>query len=62
MDANPVPDPVPAANHNGRPRIGHDGYLERVFAAFEEGHITEDEWKRADRAHRFVVAAAERAR
>jgi hypothetical protein len=28
-----------------------------VFAALERGHITEDEWQQADRAHRFVYAA-----
>jgi hypothetical protein len=27
-----------------------------VFAAFENGHITEEEWHQGDRAHRFVVA------
>ena len=35
--------------------IGDDGYLEHLFAAFENGHITEDEWHQADKAHRFVA-------
>jgi hypothetical protein len=39
---------------NGRPVPGDDGYLPFMFAAFEEGHITESEWTQADRADRFV--------
>jgi hypothetical protein len=45
---------------NGRPLIGDDGYLEPVFAAFEKGFVTEAEWKRAEKAHRFVVTARRR--
>jgi len=44
---------------NGLPRIGEDGYLERLFAAFEAELITESEWKQAERAHRFVKAATQ---
>jgi len=40
-----------------RPRIGDDGYLDLVFAAFEAGHVTEGEWRQADRAHRYVLLA-----
>jgi hypothetical protein len=39
---------------SAQPLIGDRGYLERIFAAFEAGHVTEDEWHHADRAHRFV--------
>jgi hypothetical protein len=38
------------------PLVGDEGYLEHLFAAFEKGHVTEDEWKQADRAHRLVLA------
>jgi hypothetical protein len=38
------------------PLVGDEGYLEHLFAAFENGHVTEEEWHQGDRAHRFVVA------
>ena len=38
-----------------RPLIGEPGYLERLFVAFESGHITESEWHQADHVHRSVV-------
>jgi hypothetical protein len=44
-----------------RPLIGDPGYLDHVFADFEAEHITEDEWKQADRAHRFVVSQRRKA-
>lgn len=40
---------------NGRPLPGDDGYLPRMFAAFEEGLITEGQWKQAEKAHRVAV-------
>ena len=43
---------------NGAPHIGDSGYLQRLFAVFEEDHITEAEWREAERAHRFVAARA----
>jgi AAA domain len=56
-----VPKPG-TTRSNGRARIGDDGYLERMFVAFEAGHIVESEWRQADLAHRLVRQAAERAR
>jgi hypothetical protein len=40
------------------PAIGDEGYLDHLFAALEQGLVTEGEWRQGDRAHRFVVAAA----
>ncbi len=60
-----VPDVSQARNRHGTnepgsdsgpPLIGDEGYLEHLFAAFENGHVTEEEWHQGDRAHRFVVA------
>ncbi len=39
-----------------RPKLGDDGFLERMYCALEAGLITEGEWHSADQAHRFVVA------
>jgi len=46
------------AREGARPLPGDDTYLPRMFAAFEDGHITEGEWKQAELAHRYVVRAA----
>jgi hypothetical protein len=48
-DGNPPP-------LNGKPLLGDEGYLELMFAAYEKGLVTEDEWGQAESAHRFVVA------
>jgi hypothetical protein len=41
---------------NGRAALpGDDGYLDRLFAAFEADHVTEQEWHQAERAHRLLV-------
>jgi len=50
-------EPGSSHSENGRSRMGADGYPASIFAAFEAGYITEDEWKQGERAHRFVVAA-----
>lgn len=42
---------------NGRPLIGDEGFLEHLFAAFEAGHVTEQEWHQAERAHRLLVGS-----
>jgi hypothetical protein len=58
---NPPNPPNPLAGEggeNGRPLVGDDGYLEHLFAAFEAGHVTESEWRRGERAHRFVERGA----
>lgn len=39
------------------PLPGDDHYLTHVYSAFENGHLTESEWRQADRAHRLVRRA-----
>lgn len=53
---NPPNPPNPSGRENGRPLVGDEGFLEYMYAALEAGVITEDEWHRADKAHRLVVA------
>ncbi len=53
------PNPSPADRGNGaRPLIGDEGYLEALYAAFEAGHVTEDEWTRISRLHQKLTEAA----
>jgi hypothetical protein len=49
---------APDSGAVGRPLLADDGYLDRLFKAFQDGHVTEGEWRQAERAHRFVVGAA----
>jgi hypothetical protein len=35
--------------------LGDDNFLDHLFAAFQAGQITEAEWHRGDRAHRFLT-------
>lgn len=54
-----VPVVVAGGTENGkndRPLMRDDGFLENLFAAFEAGHLVEEEWREAERAHRFLVA------
>ena len=39
------------------PCPGHDGYLEHLFAAFENEHLTEGEWKVGFELHKAAIAA-----
>jgi len=41
--------------------MGEEGYLGLVYAAFEAGQVTEDEWRQADRGHRFVLLVGDKA-
>jgi hypothetical protein len=45
------------ARRTANPLIGDEGYLPWLFAKLEAGLITEDEWHRADKAHRAAVVA-----
>jgi hypothetical protein len=56
----PVVPVAGGGSANRRPLPGDDGYLERAFAAFENGYLTESEWRRAEIAHRSVVRAVVR--
>jgi AAA domain len=53
-----VPDVQYHPSLNDRPLIGDAGYLERLFAAFGEGHATEAEWHLGERTHRFLSLIA----
>jgi excisionase family DNA binding protein len=61
-------DPLLEVVPNGGNHPGDDTYLERMFAAFEAGHIIESEWRQAHvrrirgRPHHRVRVAASRAR
>jgi hypothetical protein len=54
--AEPVPMGQYHPSESGQPSLGDEGFLEQLFAALTAGHITEREWREADRAHRFVAA------
>jgi Protein of unknown function (DUF3631) len=57
-DVPVVPDEKGGKGRQSRALIGDEDYLEFLFAAFENGYITADEWHEGERAHRFVRAAA----
>jgi hypothetical protein len=58
LQGGEVPGEVPGGfsrSDLASPTIGDNGYLEVLYAAFTNGHVTEQEWHQASKAHQLIA-------
>jgi hypothetical protein len=56
--SNAANEPYANGRPNGRPPVGEDGYLEQLFATFENGQVTAYEWTELSRVHQVLTEAS----